>query len=127
MDFKLSKNLRVLFMFGVALLILIIALFSTNNQKIPTAYAVKEISNKNSTIEKSDFKILTKAVCENKSSYVLCHDELFIRCNGREYINPENNSGEFIECNNVRIKLSDIADDIDKIKKDKRIYENSSQ
>ena len=117
MDFKLSKNLIALFVFGLALLILTIALFSTNNQKIPTAYAVKEISNKNSSIEKNDFRISTKAVCENKSNYVSCRDELFIRCNGEENIIQKNNSGDFIECNNVRIKLSDIANDTDKIKK----------
>ena len=113
MNFKFSKNLKILFVFELILLILIAALFLTDNQKIPTAYAVKEIT----SAEKTDFKVLTKAVCENKSDHIFCRDELFVSCNGKEYIVSENKSNDFIECDNIKIKLSDISNDTTKLKK----------
>ena len=81
---------------------------------MPTAYAVKE----NINTENISFKVMTKAVCENKSVYVFCRDELFASCNGKEYPVSENNSKDYIQCGNIKIKLSDIADDAVKLKKD---------
>lgn len=82
----------------------IIILTLVDNKQIPTAYAVKE----NPILEKSDFKILTKAVCEEKSEHIICQDRLFIKCNDKEYIINKDNLDNFTGCNNIKLNLSNI-------------------
>lgn len=40
--------------------------------------------------ELPSFRTYTKAVCDNVSGFVLCHDELFASCGGFEYRLPKN-------------------------------------
>ena len=71
---------------------------------MPTAYAVKE----NMSKEKTEFKVFTKAVCEEKFQHIFCRDELFIKCNGKEYLVREQNLENFTDCKNIKLNLSDI-------------------
>ena len=111
MKYQLSKTLDVLFAIEFVLIIAIILLSLIGNKKIPTGYAVKE----NSSTENSDFKLMTKAVCEEKYDHILCHDELFAKCNGEEKII---NGSDFAECGNIKIKLSEIANGSVKLEKE---------
>ncbi len=95
-----DKFLKALFIIEFILLSLILILFFNDNQEIPTAYVVKEIP------KEIDFKTFTKAVCEERADYLLCRDELFVKCNEKEY-KIENNSN-LIECGNIKINLSDL-------------------
>ena len=104
MSNHLNKFLKILLGIEFILILAIIALALIDNKRIPTGYAVKEIPAE----EKSDFKILTKAVCEEKSEHILCRDELFARCNGKEYLISQDSLGNFIECNNIKLNLSDV-------------------
>ena len=109
----MSRILKLFVLIEFILILAIIALTLADSRQMPTAYAVKE----NMNTENISFKIMTKAVCENKSDYVLCRDELFASCNGREYIISANDPEGYIECGNIKIRLSDIANDSDKLKK----------
>ena len=101
---KLNKILKILFLIEFVLIALIVALFFVDNQEIPTAFAIKE----NSSIEKTNFKTFTKAVCEEKSEHIICQDKLFIKCNGKEYPVSNEPIGELVECNKIKLNLSDI-------------------
>ena len=109
----MNKFLKILFAVELILILAIIALALAGKQKI-TAYAVKE----NASAEKTDFRILTKAVCEKKYERMLCHDELFMECNGREYLIVGNDSNGFIECSNIKLSLSSIVNSSNKLKRD---------
>ena len=100
---KLNKILKILFLIEFVLIALIVALFFVDNQEIPTAFAIKE----NSSIEKTNFKTFTKAVCEEKSEHIICQDKLFIKCNGKEYLVNDDNLHNFTACN-LKLNLSDI-------------------
>ena len=102
----MNKILKILFAVEFILILAIIVLSLVNSGEIPTAYAVKEIQSENSTVEKAKFKVLTRAVCEEKSEHIFCHDELFIKCNGNEYL--INNKYNITECNGIKLNLSDI-------------------
>lgn len=99
----MKKLLKILFAIEFILILLVIAL-SLIDEPQTTAYAVKE----NTSIEEMKFKIITKAVCEEKSNHVFCHDELFIKCNGKEYLVSNESLKELFECNGMKINLSDI-------------------
>ena len=71
------------------------ALTLMNNRSSPTGFVVKEML----SMDNVSPKILTKAVCNKKSQHVVCHDELFVKCNGKEYLITENNFDNFSECN----------------------------
>ena len=103
MSHHLNKLLKVLFAIEFILILVIIALALIDNKRIPTGYVVKEIP----VEEKSDFKILTKAVSEEKSEHIFCHDELFVKCDDKEYM-ISNSLDSFIECNNIKLNLSEI-------------------
>ena len=100
----MKKILKVLVAIEFILILAIIGLSLTDAKKMPTAYAVKDLP----SIEKNDFKIFTKAVCEEKSEHVLCHDELFAQCRNKEFIINGNNLENFTGCNNLKLNLSDI-------------------
>lgn len=98
-----KKILKILFAIEFILIVAIIALALIGNQEIPTGYAIKE----NTGIEKTDLKVFTKAVCEEKLEHVFCKDELFVKCSGKELIVKKDNLNEFTECG-IKINLSDI-------------------
>lgn len=97
----MKKLLTALFIIEFALIFAIIALYSIDNKAIPTAYFIKE--NKSTT----NFKLFTKAVCEEKSEHIICQDKLFVECNGNEYIVNEDNLNNYAECNGLKLNLSD--------------------
>ena len=99
----MKKLLRVLVGIEFILILVIIAL-SLIGKPATTAYAVKE----NPNIGEIKFKVLTKAVCEEKSNHVFCHDELFIKCNGKEYLVSNESLKELVECNGMKINLTGI-------------------
>ena len=99
----MKKLLKILFAIEFILILFVIAL-SLIGEPQTTAYAVKE----NPNIVDIKFKVLTKAVCEEKSNHVFCHDELFIKCNGKEYLASNGQIGELVECNGMEINLSGI-------------------
>ena len=100
-----NKLLKILIAIEFVLVLVIIALaLIGGKQTAPTAYAVKE----SPSIEEIKFKVLTKAVCEEKPEHVFCHDELFIKCNDTEYLVSNYPPEDFIECNNIKINLSGI-------------------
>jgi len=103
MDKVLKKFIKILFVIEFILILTIIILTLTDNlnNKIPTAYAVKE----NHSIEKADFKVFTRAVCEEKTEHISCRDELFVKCNGKEYMAREN-LYNFTDCKNIKLNLS---------------------
>ena len=103
----MKKILKVLVAIEFILILAIIGLSLIGAKKMPTAYAVKDIG-ENSSMGKNDFKIFTKAVCEEKPEHVFCHDELFAQCNNKEFIINGNNLENFTVCNNLKLNLSDI-------------------
>ena len=55
----------------------------------PTGFVIAE-SEEESINEVPSFRLYTKAVCENISNFIICHDELFASCGNFEYRLPEN-------------------------------------
>jgi len=86
----------------LVLLVLILVVFSIDAEKMPTGYVVKE----NPIAEKTNFRTLTKAVCEEKSSNVVCNDMLFAECNGKEFIV---NNNENFTCDELKLNLSEVS------------------
>jgi len=101
MSSQLNKSLKVLIAIEFVLIVVIIALALIDNQEI-TGYVVKE-----PRIEETEFKILTKAVCEERDKHIFCHDELFVKCNDKEYAISNDSLNNLIECNNIKLNLSD--------------------
>ena len=97
--------LKILIAAEFILISAVIVLSVIDSDKMPTGYAVKEIEN----IENSSFKLVTKAVCEEKAEQVFCSDELFIKCNGKEHIVRKHNIDKFTECSNMTLNLSDAG------------------
>lgn len=97
------KMLNILIAAEFILILAVIALTVVDNNKMPTAYAVKEIKN----IGNNSFKLSTKAICEEKSNHVSCNDRLFAECDGKEYIVSEQNLENFTECGKTSLNLSD--------------------
>ena len=101
----MKKLVKILVIIEFILILLIISLaLIDKKQTMPTAFVVEE----NPSIEKIKFKVLTKAVCEEKSNHVFCHDELFIKCVGKEYLASNESLHELVECNKIKLNLSDI-------------------
>jgi len=105
MNKLLNSLLKIFFAIEFILILSIIALSSINNKELPTAFVVKE----SPRINETDFKVFTKAVCEEKTNEVFCHDELFIKCDDKEIMILKNESKNFIVCKDIKIKLSDIV------------------
>ena len=101
MGSQLGKPFKILIAVEFVLIIAIIALDLIDNKEV-TGYAVKDSPG----IENTDFKILTKAVCEERDGHIYCRDELFVRCNGNEHI--INDKYSLAECNGIKLNLSDI-------------------
>ena len=55
----------------------------------PTGFVVAESEDENIS-EIPSFRLYTKAVCENVSNFIICHDELFASCGTFEYKLPKN-------------------------------------
>ncbi len=94
----------MLFIIEFVLILIIIVLALVDTKKIPTAYVVKQ----NPEANNNNFKILTRAVCEEKSKNIYCRDMLVARCNEKEFIVDNENLENFTGCNNLKINLSDI-------------------
>lgn len=57
----------------------------------PTGFTVAE--NTDNDINESEipnFRLYTKAICNNVSDFIVCHDELFASCGNLEYMLPKN-------------------------------------
>lgn len=98
----MNKLPKILIIVEFILIIAIIALALIDNKEV-TGYAVLENAGK----EKTDFKLFTKAVCEEKDEHLFCRDELLMKCNDKEYIIREE-FGDIIECNSIKLNLSNI-------------------
>ena len=99
----MKKFLIILFILEIVLIFAIGALTLMNNRSSPTGLVIKEMPPGGN----ASLKILTKAVCNEKSQHVICHDELFIKCKGEEYLITENNFDNFNECN-LKLNLSGL-------------------
>lgn len=97
----MNNLLKILFALEFALILAFIGLTLIDDGNAPTGYAVKEIPAQ----ETANFRIYTKAVCEEKSSHILCRDELFVKCSGSEYFVDDTNLENFTKCS-VRLNLS---------------------
>ena len=76
-------------MFLIIIAIFALVLGITPSLTNPTGFVVAENS-VNESEEHPSFRIYTKAVCENISNFVVCHDELFANCGNLEYMLPKN-------------------------------------
>ena len=56
----------------------------------PTGFVVAEDEEENDANELPNFRIYTKAVCDDVSGFIVCHDELFASCGSFEYRLPKN-------------------------------------
>ena len=99
---KLTFLLSILVAIELILISAIAFLESDKNVALPTAYVVKE------TPGKQDFKLITKAVCEQKSEHIVCSDKLFLLCNGTEHAVDKSNFHNFTKCGNTKLDLSNI-------------------
>ena len=79
--------LTILFIIAVFAIAFIVAPALTN----PTGLVIAEDKENESNVkELPSFRTYTKAVCENVSGFIVCHDELFASCGGFEYRLPKN-------------------------------------
>ena len=85
-------------MIEIILILIIIAL--NDDEKTATAYVVKEIP------KEIEFKTFTKAICEERNDHLFCRDELFVKCNDKEYAISNDSLNNLIECNNIKLNLS---------------------
>lgn len=92
---------KILIVVEFILMISIIGLALIDDKKV-TGYAVLG----NAGIGKTDFKIFTKAVCDEKGEHTFCKDELFVKCGGKEVVVQKGNLNNFTECG-IKINLSD--------------------
>ena len=108
MGIDLEKILQICLVIEVAALFLIVviavSLFTGGNDDAMTAYAVKESAEP----EKIDFKVWTKAVCEEKSEHIFCRDESFVKCSGMEHHLTKDNFENFTGCGNKKLNFSGI-------------------
>lgn len=71
-----------MFVIGIFAIAFIVAPAITS----PTGFVVETEGKE----ELPSFRLYTKAVCEDISGFVVCHDELFANCGGLEYRLPKN-------------------------------------
>ena len=81
---KMKYLLVFLFGFAIATIAFIIAPTVTS----PIGFVVADTEENKEDIP--IFRIYTKAVCENVSNFIVCHDELFANCGSFEYRLPKN-------------------------------------
>ena len=74
--------------FAIATMAFILAPTLTNPLIGPTGFVVADTEEGKE--ELPTFRIYTKAICDNVSDFVLCHDELFASCGSFEYRLPKN-------------------------------------
>ena len=100
----MNKLLKALFAVELILILTVVALSiaDNKNKELPTAYAVK-----NPSIENISFRLITKAVCEEKSEHTVCRDKLFVKCGDDEQIIDDNLS-KIVECNGIKLNLSGV-------------------
>ena len=83
---KMKYLLVFLFGFAIATIAFIIAPTVTS----PIGFVVADTEDKEDGKELPSFRIYTKAVCDNVSNFIVCHDELFAACGSFEYRLPKN-------------------------------------
>src|SRR3989338_4008682 len=83
------KHIMILAFIVFISAIVAIAFLMGSRLTAPTGFAVAESEDENIS-EIPSFRLYTKAVCENVSNFIICHDELFASCGGFEYRLPEN-------------------------------------
>ncbi len=71
----------------------------------PTGFVVAEDIEEVKEKELPSFRIYTKAICEDESGFIMCHDELFANCEGVEYELPKDEENEIFNCNGFEFKL----------------------
>ena len=75
--------------FSVIIALFAIAFTAAPSLTTPTGLVIAE-NKENNGEEIPNFRLYTKAVCENASNLVVCHDELFANCGDVEYLLPKN-------------------------------------
>ena len=83
------KHIMILVSMVLVSAIIAIAFFMGSKLTNPTGFVVAESEEENIS-EIPSFRLYTKAVCENVSNFIICHDELFASCGNFEYRLPEN-------------------------------------
>jgi len=76
--------------FAIATMAFIIAPTLTNPLTSPTGFVVADSEENKDEEELPSFRIYTKAICDNVSNFIVCHDELFAACGSFEYRLPKN-------------------------------------
>jgi len=54
-----------------------------------------------------NFKTKTVAICEEKSGYIQCHDELVVNCGNEEYILPKEE--KTVNCDGIALQVPSIT------------------
>lgn len=83
------KPIIILVFMALISAIAAIAFLMGSRLTAPTGFVAAEIEEENIS-EIPSFRLYTKAICENVSSFIICHDELFASCGNFEYRLPEN-------------------------------------
>lgn len=81
--------MKHILIFSLIIAIIVIAFTITPTLTNPTGFVVAE-TKENESKELQNFRLYTKAVCENISDFIVCHDELFASCGSFEYKLPKN-------------------------------------
>lgn len=85
------------------LILAFILLAPIDDEKAPTGFTIKGVPAQ----EAVNFKVYTKAVCDEKPSHIFCHDEMYVKCNNKENIVDSTNLENFTGCGNIKLNLSD--------------------
>ena len=80
----------MIFVFMVFIVAIAAIAFLMGSLTSPTGFVVAEDNVEEKIKEIPSFRLYTKAVCDNVSNFVICHDELFASCGGFEYRLPKN-------------------------------------
>ena len=81
--------MKHILIFSIIIALFAIAFTAAPSLTTPTGFAVAE-NKENDSKELPNFRLYTKAVCENVSNFIVCRDELFASCGNLEYILPKN-------------------------------------
>ncbi len=82
----------MLTLFSIAVISVILAvIFIVSSSSISLTGFVTAKNEENNTGENEipNFRLYTKAVCQNISNLIVCHDELFASCGEFEYLLPK--------------------------------------
>lgn len=97
-----GKIFGILAAVELVLVLGIMAMSSVDNKKLTTAYVVRDTPQS----AENYFKLVTKAVCTEESKIVSCSDQLFVQCNGKEFLVKDKSVAV---CDGKSIDLSGFA------------------